>query len=197
MLTLCRCLLLYTALSVFAVSIARAELEDMRADGWHVWEVAATDSASQICCFSWHEGGPRRCGCDLDGRRDRVGTTEDVVIGAAGLRIYVRTEGGTVRDIKPLGAGCPATSESGILDIGPVSGSESIEWLSSQIRSGSRLADNAIMAISFHADGGTDRLIRFVEDRTIDKELRETTLFWLANSDSDQAFAYLDQILMR
>jgi len=197
MLTLCRSLLLCAALSVFAVPMARADLQDLRADGWHVWKVAATDTASQICCYSWNIGGPRRCSCDLDGRRDGVGTTGDIVDGAGELRIYVRTEDGKIRDIKPLSAGCPVASESEILDIDPVSGSESVEWLSSQVRSGGRLADNAILAISLHAEGGIDRLISFVEDRSIDKDLRETTLFWLANSDSDQAFAYLDRLLMR
>lgn len=190
-------LLLCTALSVFALPVARAELQDLRADGWHVWKVAASGSASQICCYSWQGGGSRRCGCDLDGRREGFKTTDDVVSNSGDLRIYVRTEGGKVRDIKPLSAGCPVTSESELLDLDPVSARESIEWLSSRVRSGSRLADNAILAISLHADGGVDRLIRFVEDRTMDKDLRETTLFWLAHSDTDQAFAYLDELLTR
>ena len=192
-----RHLLLCAALLAFAAPAARADLKALRADGWHSWQVAAIGSASPICCFSWRGGVTSQCGCNLDGHAGGVGSAGEFQGASGDLQVYVRTEGGRVREIRALSADCPVTTEAEIAVLDPVTSSESIDWLSSQVRVDGRLADEAIMAISLHAGGGIDRLIEFVEDGSIDRNLRETALFWLANSDSDQAFAYLDEILMR
>lgn len=192
-----RYLLLCTALLAFAAPAARADLKALGADGWHSWKVAAIESASPICCFSWRRGVMRQCGCDLDGLDAGFGSADELQDAANELKIYVRTDGGRVREIRALSADCPVTAKAEIAVLDPVTSSESIEWLSSHVRADGRLAENAVMAISLHADGGIDRLIEFVEDGSIDRDLRETALFWLANSDSDQAFAYLDRLLMR
>jgi hypothetical protein len=34
-----------------------------------------------------------------------------------------------------------------------------------------------------------------LRDRGLHREIRERALFWLAQSDSDRAFAYLDELL--
>jgi hypothetical protein len=186
-----------TALLAFSAPAARADLQAMRDDGWHSWKVAAIESASPICCFAWRRGVMSRCGCNLDGHSSGFGSADEVPDTSGELQIYVRTEAGRVREIRALSADCPVTAEAEIAALDPVSSSESIGWLSTHVRADGRLADDAIMAISLHADGGIDSLIEFVEDSSIDKDLRETALFWLANSDADEAFAYLDELLMR
>ena len=42
---------------------------------------------------------------------------------------------------------------------------------------------------------GVDALIALVEDRTVDRGLRGRALFWLAQSDDDRAYAWLDRRL--
>jgi hypothetical protein len=49
-----------------------------------------------------------------------------------------------------------------------------------------------------HADDvALPALQSLVEDRSQDRELREQALFWLAQSDSDEAYRYIDSLLGR
>lgn len=59
-----------------------------------------------------------------------------------------------------------------------------------------RVRDSAIFALSQLPDGrGIPSLVRIVKDKSADRELREQALFWLAESDSDEAYALIDRLL--
>ena len=60
----------------------------------------------------------------------------------------------------------------------------------------SAVREEAVFALSLLPDErGVRGLISVLENRRHDIELREEALFWLAQSDSDQAFNYLDALL--
>jgi hypothetical protein len=46
-----------------------------------------------------------------------------------------------------------------------------------------------------HSERALDSLLRIVRDPGLDRELREQALFWLAESDSDEAFAEIERLL--
>lgn len=172
-----------------------ADLNDIGSDGWYTWKVDARPSAPVMCCFTWNRGIATRRSCDLDSHRGGFGSNHETTNDGAGLQIYVNRKAGTVTDIRALSASCPVTAASGIRDISPITRGESIAWLSSNVGTDEDLSDDAILAISMHAGGGIETLIGFVENNALDMDLRESALFWLVQSDSDEAFEYIDRIL--
>jgi hypothetical protein len=56
--------------------------------------------------------------------------------------------------------------------------------------------EQALLAISqLPEERGVDALFAVLRDRQMHREVREHALFWLAQSDSERAFEYLDQLL--
>jgi HEAT repeat protein len=56
--------------------------------------------------------------------------------------------------------------------------------------------EQAIFALSQLPDGrGTRALIATAEDRSLTREQRKRAVFWLAQSESDEAQAYLQKVL--
>ena len=174
-----------------------AGLDEIGNDGWYTWKVDARLSAPVMCCFTWNRGVATRRSCDLDSHRGGFGSNDEFLSDDAGLQLYVHREAGQITEIRALSASCPVTATSGIREIDPVTGSESIAWLSSNVGRDEDLSDDAILAISMHAGGGIDALIDLVENRSLDMDLRESALFWLAHTDTDEAYAYIDRLLTR
>ena len=72
----------------------------------------------------------------------------------------------------------------------------SVAWLSDQVYADGRISEDAIAAISAHAgDAAFAALTGLLEDRNRAKKTREQALFWLAQTDSDEAFEYLDALI--
>ena len=83
---------------------------------------------------------------------------------------------------------CPVTAESSIDDLGQVNGSDSVDWLRQQIGEDSELNDDAIAAISMHADPqALEALVATIENRKLEREDRKMAIFWLAQCGSDEA----------
>jgi HEAT repeat protein len=56
--------------------------------------------------------------------------------------------------------------------------------------------EEAVFALSqLPGERGIDALFAVLRDQGLHREIREQALFWLAQSDSDRAFAYLDELL--
>ena len=110
--------------------------------------------------------------------------------------IYVRMEDGEVSKIQIQTSNCYQRTRSPLTDMGIVPNSASVAWLKKLLDSDTRVSEGAIAAISVHAgDEAFTVLTNLLEDRSHKKQLREQALFWLAHSDSDRAFAYLDTLL--
>ena len=110
--------------------------------------------------------------------------------------MYAQLHRGKVAQIRTLSPHCAVESKSGIRDLGVVDTSDSIEWLQGQVTLRSAVAEDALMAISTHEeDAALESLRRYIEDRSLDIDLREEALFWLVQSDSEPGWAYLDTLL--
>jgi hypothetical protein len=110
------------------------------------------------------------------------------------LQIYALMESGLASKLVALSPQCPITAASEINDLGLAAGDDSMQWLRQQVTGDNRLSEDALSAIAGH-EAGIDTLIATLEDRNLPMDLREQALFWLAQSDTDQAYDYLTALL--
>ena len=114
------------------------------------------------------------------------------------VSIYVRISAGTVAKIRVTTDECPVRILTPLNDLGVIPNAASIAWLIQQVDTGTRISESALAAISAHAGAEAfTALTTLVEDRDNSRNLREQALFWLAQSDSDEAFGYLDRLLSK
>ena len=185
--------LLAGALLLAAIHSESAAAPNFDADGWHTWRVQSVDDAVR-CCGIWTSGKLTSSGCNLDTGRstrlcDGVATSDEV-------QVYVKSEAGKVIEIRAFSPQCPVESEHEIHDLGVIDNAESVALLSPYTNSGTDLADEALAAIAAHAGPEAfAALTTLVENRRLDMDIREQALFWLALSDSDEAFDYLTALL--
>ena len=165
-------------------------------DGWHVWHVQGTESGANACCYRWRNGSAKKQGCDLDGHNGDSITLGDCDIEGDQINVYVRMQDGKATKIRALTANCPVTTQSPVNDMGSMSNADSVAWLSDQVYTKGRASEDAIAAISMHAGNAAfAALTGLLEDRGRRKKTREQALFWLAQTNSDQAFEYLDALI--
>jgi len=110
--------------------------------------------------------------------------------------IYVQMKDGSVNKIEIHTSNCYERNRGPLTELGIVSNSASVAWLKTLLDSDTRVSEGAIAALSVHAgDEAFTVLTDLLEDRSRRKKTREQALFWLAHSDSDQAYEYLDTLL--
>ena len=81
-------------------------------------------------------------------------------------------------------------------DLGSVSADDSIDWLRQHIKAESDLASDALAAISQHAGNYAFQVLADVVESDADDEFREEAIFWMVVSETDDAFAYIDRLIM-
>jgi uncharacterized protein (UPF0261 family) len=91
---------------------------------------------------------------------------------------------------------CPAQALSPINDLGLIAAESSIAWLQTYVLSREDVAEQALGAIAGHS-GGVGELIVVAEDQRLPMVIRERALFWMAQSNSDDAFNYVAMLLSR
>ena len=183
-------------LAALAAEQARAEVIDLAMDGWHTWRVAAADNAPDWCCFQWNRGIASTGECDLDGRQINYGSSRDNPTGPGEMQIYALVDDGSVVQIRTMSPSCPVKTRIPVFDLGAIDGQQSINWLEREIAPKSRMSSHALAAISVHERNvAIDTLVKVIENRGASNDNRKQALFWLANTDSNEAFAYLDRVL--
>jgi hypothetical protein len=187
--------LLAGALLLAGVYSESAAAPKFDADGWHTWRVQSVDDSVR-CCGTWTSGKLTSSGCNLDtGRSTRI--CDDLATSDE-MQIYVKSNAGKVVEIRAFSPQCPVESEHKIHDLGKVDNAESVAWLTPYLREDSDLGEDAIAAIAAHAGTEAFTALRaLVENRRLDMDVREQALFWLVQSDSDEAFDYLTALLTR
>ena len=187
-----------TLIACFSSQSAAADIDGLGEDGWHTWRVAASEGAPDWCCFTWSAGVAQKRSCDLDGNNMSFGSSDDRMYKPVEMQLYVLMRDGEPEQIKALSPSCPVKTDKQLVDLGLIDSDSSAEWISNEIRTGYDDTDEAFAALTVHAgDAGFELLTEFVEDRSSDDEMRKKALFWLAHSDTEQAFAYIDNILTR
>lgn len=171
--------------------------DDELVDGWNSWEAPAGSSGQRACCYSFRNGNIAGSeGCRLDTGDDGVTIDSDCDPLSDKLRIYVLVDGGNVKEIRALSAACPVSASTPVRAHAGKSADASIAWLDRYARQGTRLADEAVTAIAMHQDSAAlIALTSMIEDPARGMDIREQALFWLAQSDDENAFRYIDGIL--
>ena len=114
------------------------------------------------------------------------------------VSIYVRISAGTVAKIRVTTDECSVRILTPLKDLGVIPNAASVAWLLQQVDTGTRISEGALAAISAHAgDEAFTALTTLVEDRGNSRNLREQALFWLAQSNTDEAFSYFDRLLSK
>jgi hypothetical protein len=178
-----------------ASDAASAEMPVLAADGWHTWRVSATEIGADRCCFEWYSGEARRTACDLDSRHVSFGSSDSVIDESAMIQIYALVQGGDVSKIRALSSQCPVTTNTDVIDMGIVESDDNIRWLERFVAPRTKMSTHALAAISVH--GGTNSLNMLVDVAQHDASLenRKDAVFWLVQTESEQAFAYIEQLL--
>jgi hypothetical protein len=184
-----------STLLVFALvtSPVAAQIAGLTNDGWHSWQIAAVESAPEMCCFTWRSGRAMDAGCDLDSRRGGYGSSSDETGGD--IQLYVRIDGGEVTDIRALSASCPVTSSSPIIDLGQIDNGASVAWLADHIVPGSDITGDAIAAVSVHDGREAVELLTDHARNANDEDIREDAIFWMAQARVDETAPVLRDIL--
>ena len=137
-------LILITSAPFLAADETRLE-----GDGWYSWEVTAGKGGQKSCCYSFNNGNVVRKGCRLGHGMDEFSITGPCDETSGSMRVFVEVRNGNVREIRPLSSACPVKSDSEIRVIENVSGAQSVSWLKEQIEANPKVADEAIMTLSF------------------------------------------------
>ncbi len=165
-------------------------------DGWHIWQVQGSEDGANACCYRWRNGTSSKQGCDLDGQHGGSITVGGCDIEGDQISVYVRMNAGKVSKIRALTSDCPVTTRTPLNKLGVVANGASVAWLPRQVDAETHISEDAIAAISMHVgDEAFTALTTLVEDRDSSRKLREQALFWLAQSNSDEAFSYFDRLL--
>jgi hypothetical protein len=111
------------------------------------------------------------------------------------IQIYALVQGGEVTKIRTLSSQCPVTANAEIADMGIMESDDSIRWLEKFVTPRTKMSTHALAAISVH--GGTNSLNMLVDVAQHDASLenRKDAIFWLVQTESEQAFAYIERVL--
>lgn len=178
-------------------SIANAaEIAPELGDGWHSWDVPAGSDGKRACCYYVRQGHVGTERCRLGNGSGGLMIDEDCMPTTDTLRVYVLVVDGDVSEIRALSSTCPVTTSTPVQSMGERDGKESVAWLDRYARDGSRLADEAVTSIALHEEETSfTALAAMVEDQGRGMDVRQQALFWIAQSDSEAAFDYLDRLL--
>lgn len=189
-------LLLASLVIVAAASPAAAAEPDLSQDGWYRWEVAAGRGGQKACCYNYHGGRLERTACRLGDGKNEFAPAGDCDVLSDSMQVFVEVREGRAEEIRALSNACPVRADSRVTSIENVSVADSIAWLKRQAVDNSRVADEAIMTVSFHPQqNALEALFGLLEDTSLARKVREQALFWLVQSDYDEAIAYIDRLL--
>ncbi len=116
-------------------------------------------------------------------------------------QFYVLVKSGKPTEIEIVGHWCnrwkrsdkkyPEASDLGLLDT-----NTSIDWLQQHTGERSDLSSDALAAISMHEGSRAVQILIDIVESDAHMDVREEAVFWMAQSDSEAAFDYLDRLLM-
>ena len=171
---------------------ASAAMPEFDADGWYTWRVQAAQPDTLRCCGTWSGGRMISGGCNLDTGRTASGCAD---FGPSDeVQLYARVEKGHVTGIRAFSPQCRIESTRPMYDLGPVENGDSVSRLKTYVATGSSINDDALAAIASHA--GVDAF-EALRDAVRDEEagIREQALFWLVQSESDEAFEFVEYLI--
>ena len=124
---------------------------------------------------------------------------------------YVKMQLGEARKIKIIGRWCICSARNGwngwrgnrgerefpdAVDLGRVDTDSSIDFFERYIGRRTDLSSDALAAISQHEGQRAVQIMIDIVESDAPIDVREEAVFWMAQSGSEQAFAYLDRLLL-
>jgi len=110
--------------------------------------------------------------------------------------IYVLIKSGKTKEIEIRGHWCNGHSHKDAIDHGVLSTDASIDWLQQYLGTRSDLSSDALAAISRHAGSRSLQILIDIVESDAHIDIREEAVFWMAQSESEAAFNYIDRLLM-
>ena len=169
---------------------------DITEDGWHTWRVPSIENSQTFCCFSWTGSGARQRICDLDRGHGNYSSSSSIATHSGEIQVYALIEAGKASKISVLSPHCEVVASTEISDLGLVSADDSIDWLRPYITAKSDVASDALAAISRHSGNYAFQVLAEVVESNADYEFREEAIFWMVMSETENAFAYIDRLIM-
>lgn len=156
--------------------------------GWSSWEISLPAGTRQWCCVSGPNWDRRSPGCALEAAS--YSRTDAEADGRA--RVYLRHEGGALRDVRVYAADCPVRSTAPITDLGTRTPAQSLE----AILGGSLDPDRLYPALAAH---GTPRAAAELRQRAEagSGEARDQAWFWYAMIAPPEAERVLQAAIRR
>ena len=117
------------------------------------------------------------------------------------IQIYVLIEAGQPSKISMPDSHCRMVSKTKTInakinDLGLVSADDSIDWLRPHMKAESDIASDALAAISLHSGNYAFQVLADVLESDADRDFREEAIFWMVVSENEDAFAYIDRLIM-
>ena len=115
--------------------------------------------------------------------------------------IYVLVNSGEPKEIEIVGEWCNGRwheqrKHENVIDLGLLSVDASIDWLQQHIGARTDLSSDALAAISRHAGDRSLQILIDIVESDAHHEIREEAVFWIAMSEYDKAFDYINGLLM-
>ena len=135
-------------------------------DGWHSWSVASVDEFEEEQFFVKVKSGQ-----------------------AQKIHIVGRWCNGWSR--KPSSRNYPEAVDHGFIETDP-----SIDWFEQYIGKRTELSSDALAAISQHEGSRAVQIMIDIVESDAPMDVREEAVFWMTQSGSQEAFTYIDRLLM-
>lgn len=169
------------------------------ATGWHTWRSAAIEGGASGCCYRWSSGNSAQGTCRLtDDGMETAETTLSIAMPSGRptneIQVFARLSKGEIVAAQALSTNCPVEVDVELEDLGQIEANTSINWLSASYRDGRDPDDHLLHVLSQHR-GGDGALIRLIENQELEDSERKAALFWLANTASESAVAWFDDVL--
>jgi hypothetical protein len=110
--------------------------------------------------------------------------------------IFVLIKSGKPAEIDVAGHWCKQRQPENVIDHGLVSTDTSIDWLQQHLGDPSDIGEDALAAISRHAGHRALQILIDIVESDAAADTRQEAIFWMAMSESDAAFDYIDRLLM-
>lgn len=171
----------------FVAPAAAADLasEVASRDGWVAYRVPIVEDAGVPCCFSFKGHDAQGAVCDLDGRNQNWGTSDDLrgrPLPDGQLAVYLRVEKGQVTGLHALGNTCGVKSATPIRWIENAAPAASVALLTRWTAEQKRDAEKGLMALAMHGEPGATRALEGFAQAPNARALREQALFWLGQA---------------
>ena len=166
--------------------LARAE----KGPVWFAWEVPATSSLRNACCFDSHFRGMV---CRLDARDSGWGSNDEGAPGDGRLRVLVRSSGGRLDDVRGVSGTCGL--DAGALPFVHLSGVDAAQSaaLLAELAAGERAGDDedgAMAALAYHGGAAADAAMRALATSG-PRDRREDALFWIGQGRGAEGARFL------